>query len=136
MNEQSQRQRILLIDDDELICGSLRRYLTAHGLAVDVALDSVSAGLRMAANEYSVVLVDPYLTGGVRADQHELLEAICHSQPRAAVIVLTAYGSPALARIAAQCNVAALLTKPQSVVFLNQLISSRASITLQEKVTP
>ncbi|HEV8434003.1 MAG TPA: response regulator [Thermoanaerobaculia bacterium] len=119
--------RILLIDDDEVICGSLRHYLTTRGLTADVALDAESAALRLAANDYAVIIVDPYLTGGSRRDQRELLEIICHLQPAAEIIVLTGYNSPELERIAAECNVAALLTKPQSVVFLNQLICSRYS---------
>lgn len=127
MNEQSQRQRILLIDDDELICGSLRRYLTGRGLSVDVALEASSADTLMAAHDYRVVLVDPYFTGGVRAENNsELLRHVCATQRDAAIIVLTAYSSPSLERAARECNVKALLTKPQSVVFLTQLIAAAA----------
>ena len=55
------QQKILLIDDDELIAGSLRKYLVVHA---------------------------------------------------AALAVLTAYSSSALAQSAAECKVAALLNQP------------------------
>ena len=126
MIESEPRQRVLLIDDDELICGSLRQYLTAHGFAVEVALEPAAADLLMSANLYRVILVDPYLTGGVRTDNAELLQRVCALQHDAAIIVLTAYGCPSLERAAADCNVTAMLTKPQSVVFLENVIRSSA----------
>ena len=59
------RTRVLLIDDDELIAGSLRRYLLTQGCDVDVALEPASATKLMASSRYAVVVVDPYLTGEV-----------------------------------------------------------------------
>jgi DNA-binding NtrC family response regulator len=123
----STTRRVLLIDDDDMIAGSLRRYLVLCGCDVDVALEPTAARALMLHSSYSVVLLDPYLTGGVHRDSSALIDAVCHLQPRASVIVLTGYDSPALARIAADCNVAAVLTKPQSVVVLSQLIASTAS---------
>jgi DNA-binding NarL/FixJ family response regulator len=115
--------RVLLIDDDELICGSLRHYLIANGFAVDAALEPRSADLLMAANHYAAVVVDPYLTGGVSAQNDaELLLHVCAMQPQAAIIVLTAYASPSLETAATECRVKALLTKPQPVVLLERAI--------------
>jgi DNA-binding NtrC family response regulator len=129
-------KRILLIDDDDMIAGSLRQYLALRGCAVDVALEASAARALMAHTSYSVVVLDPYLTGGVQSDSSALVDAVCRLQPRASVIVLTGYDSPALARIAADCNVAALLTKPQSVVVLSQLIAAEASMRAAEGTTP
>jgi len=115
------RSRLLLIDDDELIAGSLRQYLAQQGCEVDVAVEHSAATSLMSAQRYGVVVVDPYLTGGVHMQNHEMLEAITHLQPRASVIVITGYWSPELARMAAQARLA-LLTKPQSVIALSDLI--------------
>ena len=119
--------RVLLIDDDELIAGSLRSYLVMSGCQVDVALEPSVADRFLERYAYGVVLIDPYLTGGVPGENGELLERICARQPGASIIVLTAYTSPALARAAAACKVTALLTKPQSVVFLKSLIRSAST---------
>jgi DNA-binding NtrC family response regulator len=115
---------ILLIDDDEYIAGSLRRYLATESWAVDVALDASSAYGLMKGHEYGVVMVDPYLTGAVHREDGALLRSICTMQPSASLIVLTAYGSPELAELAQTCRVVALLRKPQSVVALGQIISA------------
>ncbi len=113
---------ILLIDDDELVAGSLREYLVRGGSQVDVAVEPSSAEEMMHARQYDVIVVDPYLTGGVFFDNGAAIDLVRRLQPSAAVIVLTAYSSPALARIAADSSVSAVLEKPQPVVALNDLI--------------
>jgi DNA-binding NtrC family response regulator len=118
----STRQRILLIDDDELICGSLRQYLVQQGCTVDVALEPSAAECLLAANAYGTIIIDPYLTGGIHHDNTALLDRVCALRRQASVIVLTAYGSAALERAAARCDVTALFRKPQSVVFLERII--------------
>lgn len=115
------QDRVLLIDDDELVAGSLREYLVKNGRQVDVAVDiDASAGL-MDERQYGVIVVDPYLTGR-QHDDDSLLHAIRASQPAASLIVLTAYGSPSLATSAERLHAAALLEKPQSVMFLSDVI--------------
>jgi DNA-binding NtrC family response regulator len=118
--------RILLIDDDELISGSLRQYLVLQGCTVDVALEATAAEELMAVHAYTTVVVDPYLTGGIHHDNGALLDRVCALQQHASVIVLTAYGSAALKSTAARYDVTAVLTKPQSVVFLDRLIRGTA----------
>ena len=117
--------RVLLIDDDDMIAGSLRQYLVHRGFPVDVAPDGSAARALMLSGSYSVVVVDPYLTGGVHRDRSTLVDTVCSLQPHASVIVLTAYDSPAVMQIAADCKVVALLTKPQSVVTLSTLITAQ-----------
>jgi len=113
---------ILLIDDDDLIAGSLRQVLISDSYEVDVALDAGSAVALMNRRNYDIVLVDPYLTGGVHRDGCDLVGKIRTLQPAAKVVVLTGYGSPELARDAADGKVSALLTKPQSIPFLARFL--------------
>jgi two-component system response regulator RegA len=114
---------ILLIDDDDLIAGSLRQVLVMEGRDVDVALDPGAAATLMAAKSYDVIVVDPYLTGGVHHEDGELITSIRSMQPEASLIVLTGYGSPALTRAATDGRVSAMLTKPQSIPFLTQFVA-------------
>lgn len=113
---------VLLIDDDDLIAGSLRQVLLSENCDVDVAVDSVTARKMMASQSYDIVMVDPYLTGGVHRDGCDLINGVLAAQPAASVIVLTGYSSPELARSAADGEFAALLTKPQSIPFLSQFL--------------
>ena len=123
---------ILLIDDDELIAGSLRQVLASSGCDVDVALEPCTARALMASRAYDVVLIDPYLTGGVHQSS-ELLEAVSALQPEASVVVLTGYGSPDIVRAEADGRVSKILTKPQPIPFLSEyLFSAPAPISVTE----
>jgi DNA-binding NarL/FixJ family response regulator len=76
----------------------------------------------MSQKHYDIVLVDPYLTGGVHREEGDLIAQVRTLQPAANLIVLTGYGSPELDRSASDGRVSAILTKPQSVVFLSQFL--------------
>jgi DNA-binding NtrC family response regulator len=123
---------ILLIDDDEMIAGSLRQVLASSGCDVDVALEPCTARVLMAARAYDVVLVDPYLTGGVHQQSGELLEAIRTLQPGASVVVLTGYGSSEILRAEADGRVSKILTKPQSIPFLSQFLVAASGETASQ----
>jgi DNA-binding NtrC family response regulator len=120
-------QRVLLIDDDESVAGSLYQYLLAQGCDVEVAVDSASAEVLMEARQYDVIVVDPYLTGGVLHEDGALLSLVRSRQPAAALIVLTGYGSTTLTTSAARERAIAVLTKPQSVVYLSELVANAFS---------
>lgn len=115
-------ERVLLIDDDELVAGSLREHLVRGGMWVDVAIDCGSASHLMRGAAYDAILIDPYFTGRVLQEDDGLLETIRSLQPSAALIVLTAYASPSLTEIAGQLRATALLAKPQSIVHLGGVV--------------
>jgi DNA-binding NtrC family response regulator len=120
------RDTILLIDDDQFIAGSLKQFLLANRWEVDVAVDADAAEGLMRSRSYSVVLVDPYLTGTLNEDRGALISATRELQPDAALIVLSGYRSSEMERAAADCHAAAMLSKPQSVIALNEVITSSA----------
>jgi DNA-binding NtrC family response regulator len=113
--------KVLLIDDDEAIAGSLRQYLARQGCDVDVAVEHAAATTLMRNQRYGVVVVDPYLTGGVHLEDGEMLDKITLLQPKASVIVVTGYGTPDMTRMADNARLA-FRSKPQSVVALSELI--------------
>ena len=126
-----------MIDDDEQVAGSLREYLTRRGTLVDVALEPSSAQTLMRAGVYDVVLVDPFLTGGVHEAGGALLASIRELQPCAALIVLTGYPSAALEEeAAAGGHLTTLLSKPQSVVSLSELLVSASQTAISIKGQP
>jgi DNA-binding NtrC family response regulator len=126
------QDRVLLIDDDEQVAGSLREYLVRNGSLVDVAVDLPSAEHLLDAQPYEVIVVDPYLTGGVEHSDGALLSMIRVRQPSAALIVLTGYGSSALTISAERERAYAVLTKPQSVVDLSELVAGASAGVLPD----
>lgn len=114
--------RVLLIDDDDLIAISLRHYLTARGCEVHLATDRWTAEELLTRHAYGVILLDPYLTGEVHHQVGALIHMIRAMQPDARVLISTAYIRPEITSIARDHDVAAVVIKPQSVVFLSQLV--------------
>jgi two-component system response regulator RegA len=122
---------ILLIDDDDLIAGSLRQVLLMERCDVDVALDPRTALALLAGRRYDIVLIDPYLTGGVHHDRRALVDEVRVLQPSAKVIVLTGYGSADLVRSVADGSVSAFIAKPQPISVLTEfLIGTPRSVTV------
>lgn len=121
----SRAPRVLLIDDDEVVIGSLRRYLAAQGSHVEIATDPT-----VAAGEFDVVVVDPYLTGARHDGAPSLIATARTSQPRASLFVLTAYPSNEINEIAAAHDVVAVLTKPQSIVYIADLVTHSCADTV------
>lgn len=83
-----------------------------------MAADAARAFALMRQHRYAVVLVDPYLTGGLSID----LPQIRHLQPETTILVATAYATPAL-RAASDSGEIGLVEKPQPVPFLAALVA-------------
>lgn len=119
--------RILLVDDDELVAGSLRRYLDVRGRTCDVAGERELAVALMEARRYAVVVVDPYLTGSLAGEPAALLATVRTLQPEAAIVVLTAYASPELKLLGGAYGVSAMVAKPQPVTTLTLLLDTHSA---------
>jgi DNA-binding NtrC family response regulator len=128
------RHTILLIDDDDLVAGSLRDYLLSKGWVVDVALEPDAAAAHLRDRQYGVIVIDPYMTGGVHIADASLIGDIRASQPQSSIIVLTAYGSADLARSAAADASTLMLNKPQSVTDLSEMIQRIPSTSFERSL--
>ena len=79
--------RVLLVDDDPLVCGSLRRILEVDGMKVDVA-GSAPEALGMCEKEnFDLIIVD-YLMPIMKGDQLAL--TIKERFPNRPIIMITA----------------------------------------------
>ena len=111
---------VLVVDDEPLIRWSVAESLGEQGFDVEQASDALST-LRMitsAALPFSVVIMDLRLP-----DMHDLslLGTIRQVLPRAQVILMTAFGNPAIAAAAAAMGVD-VLAKPFEFKELTRLI--------------
>ncbi len=78
--------RVLMIDDDEAICGLVSKYLQHHGHSIETMNDGSKLDEALQ-NPYDVILLDVSLPG---EDGLSLLDHIVRVRPEIAVVMLTA----------------------------------------------
>jgi two-component system response regulator VanR len=78
--------RILLVEDDENICGTVKAFLVEAGYRVDACLDGGDAINKFYENTYQLLILDILLPG---VDGHELLREF-RKQHNTPVLMMTA----------------------------------------------
>lgn len=103
------RARLLVVDDEPVVCESCRRILSASGYQVETCTDS-STGLRLAEqNDYDAILLDirmPFISG-VR-----FLERLREVDAHVPVILISGYGMEAAKASASHPWVSEYVPKP------------------------
>jgi len=85
------RWKILVVDDEEVMCQSLAGWLREDGYTVDTAYSGPEALSKAAASEYAIYFVDLKMPGGI--DGIETMMRIRKQQPQASVIIITAFAT-------------------------------------------
>jgi FixJ family two-component response regulator len=101
--------RVLVIDDEQIVLDSVRRVLTAEGIAVDSSLRA-REGLAMSlAHDYDLVLSDIRMPeiGGMR-----VLRDIKRAKPSLPVVIITGYATVGSAVQAMKLGAADYVEKP------------------------
>jgi DNA-binding response OmpR family regulator len=83
--------RILLVEDNQVLSEGLSALLRGSGYAVDVVSDGASADAAIAAENFDLVILDLNLP---EMDGIEVLRSMRSRQDKAAVLILTARGTP------------------------------------------
>jgi CheY-like chemotaxis protein len=96
--------RILVVDDEALICESIRLMLAYDGHRVETACSGEEALSRFGGGEFDLVFTD-FCMPGMKGD--ELAAKIKHQAPQKPVILLTAF--PPAHKVAA---IDLVITKP------------------------
>ena len=105
--------RILVVDDEKSITFALRQYFLQAGYSVDCALTCEEALSLLAANEYSVAIIDIELRGsGNGSDGLNLAAFIRSHAPLTPVIILTALETTESQNRAEAAGVQSYLCKP------------------------
>ncbi len=83
-------ERLLIVEDEETLCESLKRVLSREGYAVDTAGSAEAALEILQDGSFDLIITDIILPGitGI-----ELLKKIKESRPEQIVIITTAYAS-------------------------------------------
>jgi DNA-binding NtrC family response regulator len=101
--------RILVVDDDEFVCSSLKWLLADEGYDVETASDGKSALGVLSRQAFDLVLTDLMMPD---VDGMAVLRETKRISPHTAVIILTGYGTLEAAMSALKEGAYDFLTKP------------------------
>jgi two-component system, NtrC family, response regulator AtoC len=115
-------RRILIVDDEPLIRWCIAETLGTAGYGITQAQDAASA-LRVLADmpDPDVILLDLRLPD---SSDLRLFERIRTIAPAAAVVIMTAFGTPEITSEALKLGARAVLTKPFDMHDLEHVVSS------------
>jgi DNA-binding NtrC family response regulator len=117
----SENLRILIVDDDQRMAGTLKDILNAKGYEADAVHSGPEAIEKIALTNYDFVLTDikmPEMNGV------ELYKVIKQKQPDIAVVLMTAYSTDKLIKEGLEQGAIASLTKPLDINALLSFLST------------
>jgi|SRR6185295_5133803 len=115
------RRDVLIVDDDASLCRTLEAAVNRLGLTSDIAGDGAEALVRIAAAQYSLVLLDlvmPKVDGGEFVTELAKLEAVSPERP--IILMMTAF--PVNDRPELATRIQAVIPKPFDVIELAELV--------------
>jgi len=115
-------RNLLVVDDEESICFSMREYFSQHGFNVDTAREMEEAEGLIKATEYKVIIQDLRLGLARWPDGIEIIKLIHKRNPDTRIVVLTSYGSPEAEAEARLAGADAFLRKPKPLSQVAQVV--------------
>ncbi|HVG23930.1 MAG TPA: response regulator [Thermoanaerobaculia bacterium] len=112
----SRAERILIVDDEELIVVAMRRYFEGLGYTIDSAHELEEAQALLANRRYDLVICDLRLTGIGGVEGLQIVSYIHQRSADTRVILLSAYGTPEIERESYNRGADAFLHKPKSMM--------------------
>ncbi len=103
------RKDLLIVDDDPLVCESLKEMLTLEGYRADAVFDGASALAKLKGQQYKLILSDIQMPG---LNGIELLKELKGQAPDATIIFITGHGHIEGAVEAIKLGAYDYLTKP------------------------
>ena len=113
---------LLVVDDEESICFSMREYFSLHGFKVDTAREMEEAEGLINETEYKVIIQDLRLGLERQPDGIEIIKLVHERNPNTRIVVLTSYGSPEAEAEARRAGAHAFLRKPKPLSQVAQVV--------------
>lgn len=110
--------KALVIDDEPIVCQSLRKILSKQSINVEEAFSSESAEKKLQDKKYDLIFVDLKMPG---KDGMEMLLSIKAKYPNTPVIMITGYASIETAIEATKLGAYEFLSKPFTPEELNKV---------------
>jgi DNA-binding NtrC family response regulator len=115
-------QKLLVVDDEESICFSMREYFSQHGFTVDTAREIHEAERLIKTTDYNVIIQDLRLELRRQSDGLEIIKLVHKRNPETRIVVLTSYGSPEVEAAARRAGADAFLRKPKPLSQVAQIV--------------
>ena len=113
------KRRVLVLDDEPIVCERLKPALEKAGFRVETYTDSQQAIDRIAAERFEVVITDIKMRG---PDGLDVLNFIKQQSPATHVIIITGFATIDLAREAMKRGAADFIAKPFKIRELRDLV--------------
>ena len=115
--------KVMLVDDEEIVCKRLKTALEKYGYVVDVFQSGVPAIEKLKEEQYDIVVTDIRMDD---ADGLDVLAAARKSSPRTMIIMITGYATAEVAREAQVKGAFAFIAKPFRPKELHSLLEKAA----------
>ncbi len=116
--------RILIVDDEDLIVGAMRRYFQGLGYVVDSAYELEEAQALLVNYKYDLVIADLRLTGIGGVEGLQIVADVHQKCVDTRVILLSAFGTPEIERESYNRGADAFLHKPKAMMEIAQVAKS------------
>lgn len=113
------RGKILIIDDEPIVCERLKPALQKIGFSVEASTDSQQAIDRLAVERFDVVITDIKMKG---PDGIEVLHFVKQQSPATHVIVITGFATVDSAREAMKSGAVDFVAKPFKISQIKDLV--------------
>jgi DNA-binding NtrC family response regulator len=134
--KEAQMPRLLVIDDEESICFSMREYFSLHGFKVDTARELEEAEKLIEDTEYKVVIQDLRLGTNRNPDGLDIIKLIRDHNQTTRIVVLTAYGTTEVEDEAIRRGADAFLRKPKPLSQVAQVVQGLIESPPKQAVRP
>lgn len=115
-------RNLLVVDDEESICFSMREYFSQHGYNVDTAREMDEAEGLIRDTDYKVIIQDLRLGLTRHPDGIEIIKLVHKRNPDTRIIVLTSYGTKEVEEEARRAGADAFLRKPKPLSHVAQVV--------------
>ena len=118
------QERILIVDDEDLIVLAMRKYFEGLGYSVDAAHELEEAQALLANFQYDLVVADLRLTGIGGVEGLQIVSDVHQRCVNTRIILLSAFGTPEIEREAYNRGVDAFLHKPKAMADIAQIATN------------
>ena len=134
------QRKLLVVDDEEVVCQACRRIFSRQGFQVETNTDARQGLVKATENDYAIILLDIKMPN---MDGIQFLERLREKKPDVPVLIITGYPSIPNAAAAMRLGACDYVTKPftseevtwamQRVLNMQQVISGEGETVAQER---